>query len=359
MAPHDVEDEESAGSDAHKVRKERVAWKRLLVVGVFVPCGLVIAMLFGLMVGVQSTRKFSTYRERQACNNIRDSVQQNGILQSSRAIAIGSSMSVQTEVLPFLMPEAETYAGIAAGVRFIAELDDAHYAKNPSVFWHPAVAHADREKYESYMSSVVGFNVSIQDSPYQGDPAFGWSQGSQSPERETYYPLTSIWGSALATPLIIETMIGSDAVETFRRTPPALSSRLFDERKPTAHPWYDASGLPIVNDGLIFTMPYCGLQGCHKDGASILGLVVHVTVADDWESLLPKNVELTAVGGDKFKSVDVTRYSAHVEAYESYLGLEIRCYYNQQSAFQIVAYLMYTAASFTQPRTWKGRTCAL
>ena len=297
--------------------------KRLLLFGILPACALIIAMLGGIGVEVRTTQRIELRQQKKVCDGVRASIADWSILLASRALALGSAMSAQQH-MGFLMPGEGLSNIIAADVRF---LDATRTVANPSLGWHPAVAAADREAYETLMSATHGFAVKITH-----------THDESTPERSTYYPLSAVWGHGDALPEVVNATIGRDAAHNTLNS--ALSARLYDERKVTASTPFDSSGKPVVNDALMVSVPYCGVQGCDDDAATILGLVVHSVRAQDWGSLFPETIAITAVGGDKIKSVDASRYSGFVEAYESYAGLELRCHYDKSSMFQTVGELL-------------------
>ena len=329
---------------ALQTRSVTTTSNRLLVLGFVVACGLCLALLAGLGVQMKTTRRFNLVQENQACDKLRDTICSWAYVLSARANSIGTAITGQEDGLPFLVPGEKVSAGVESDIQFVDDLHhgNAHSAPNPSIVWHAAVDHADRELYETLMSEKYGFNVSINDVGYRGGQGVEWMPMLEpAPQRPTYYPLSAIWGP-IVTPMLLRMAIGRDTVpNALNALPEALTSRTFDELKIAAHCPFDPSGKPIVNDGLILSIPYCGSRGCDDANATISGIVLEAIVAEDWGALFPDHVEITAFG-HKVKSVDASRYSAHADAHESYLDLDIRCWYHQRSMWQTVgSFLMY------------------
>ena len=334
----------------------------LLGMGIFPAFGLLVALLVVLVMEIQTTRQTNAHREREICAKMRDDTTDCAFTLAVRALAIGSTMSsVQSSRgLPFLMPDANVYASIRTGVSLSEKLyGTANSASNPKIFWYPTVAHADRETWESVMTSQYGFNVSVSDFVSSESHETGLSntpmtalnsaRAVPAPERASYNPLSAIWStSGTGEPVpaaFARAVLGRDELENSRATLPSIfASRLLEDRKITARSPYDVSGNPLVNAGLVVTIPYCGVVGCDDDAAQVLGLVVYGITSQFWGALFPDHVEIDGLGGDAVKRVDRSRYAHHIALGGSYLDLEFRCYYNGRGVFHTIGPFLLIAA---------------
>jgi len=312
-------------------------------IGAFLALGLGVALVMEIVLVLKDFGHQERHYENGVCNKAADAVTTWGKWIAGEAYALGVAMLMEKKLglgplTPFLLPgPLSAQMQLEKMTHVPALYGDANSHMTPSIVWNPTVLDVDREAYEAFMSAQLGFQVNITHVDYVVSQGREIATKTPAPRAESYHPMSYGWSvldDAVADASVQVQRVGTDVPLAFEGASEAqeIMNKILVERQLVAHtPYIDFTS--IADDLFLVEIPFCGLGGCEDN--ALVGVFTFVLSADNWSALFPDNFEVRfSSTGVLVKTPDKNGgagYSDLVTTRESFLDLDIHCYYTSRS----------------------------
>ncbi|KAJ1448015.1 hypothetical protein M885DRAFT_168255 [Pelagophyceae sp. CCMP2097] len=345
----------AAAAAARKAAGPHLAprWQVPIMIALVVASGLCIASVIGVLQD-EKDRRDADKAHKADCRNARERITEWGKRQAVEASTLGSvmvrerSLSVSPST-PFLVP------GVLSNELQIDRLlrSAKEFEQTPaSVLWSPTVRLEDRAAYEAWAGETYGAARPINITDLTGEIKDATFSVVAAAPRATYNPLSVVWTVAdPGTTLTIEQAIGLDLQEYYRRNMPPAPEARFDDMRPLAQPLYFPEGNPLPDFAMVVLVKVVD-ETCQRGGdcfaddqAPVIGYVSFYLTVARWAFIFPANVKvIEASTGHVIKTADAVFgvHAKHSRAYEPYLDLDIKCYYDARHSYRPMLYLIGT-----------------
>jgi CheY-like chemotaxis protein len=295
-----------------------------ILCGVLLASGLFITCTLGF-VRTQTVRRKARVDREIECIGMRDKISEWGKKMSFEAQTYGFIAMLErnlslTAHTPFVVSGIISNTITNEHMLLSKELGEL-----PPIFsWCPIVRRESRVVYETYIDgSILDQNITYESAPL----------------RESYAPITSTWsiGYSLFNVRIIKPF-GFDIQHWLRSVLPTMSVvRLFDERRLIAHTSYVTTGESKPDDGIHVQVPF--IRNLYKDDKlddEIIGYCSFSLHSDRWSFIFPSNMEVRESDSQNIIKTVSSDYNMHVSTHESFLNLDLGCYYNTRDLFVLL-----------------------